>query len=39
MSDLGKSINGWSFEGAVNEEGIMMANKCYLRLVLITWED
>jgi len=39
MSDLGKTINGRSFEGAVDEEGVMMANKCYPRLVLVTGED
>jgi hypothetical protein len=33
MGDCGKAVNGWSFEGAVDEEGIMVANKCYHVLV------
>jgi len=28
MGYAGKTINGWCFEGAVNEEGVVMADEC-----------
>ena len=39
MGYAGETVYGWSFEGAVDEEGVVMADKCWNVSERVDWKE